>query len=362
MTSFTHIVGGWSPNIGNAFFQVAGEQVLRDAAPESVIVRVGEKPGYPQYWNPKGGNPKGYFDMAAAVASDYLVLMGPMFRPETLEIWGDSLEAIMNTGTRLILLGAGAMRYDSQSLASYRAFLRRFPPHLLVSRDSETFEALGDLAEHAHSGIDLAFFTSEQYPIVGLSNLGDFAAFSFDKMPEPRILLGAPGEPRRGGDLAAFEWQGKTWHVRDHWRMRLAQRSRYAMFAESLVFPGTGVESIDGFPIVRADHRYSPIIKRRTFRYPNVFVNDTPWPYYELYGSANLVLTDRIHAAVIGLSYGRPAMVFSKSPRLRLLERFGLDEITSRPMTLDPAVLNRERSAVKAFLSKHLGNNERGRS
>ena len=57
MTSIAHILGGWSVNIGNAFFQLAGYEVLRELFPSARISLVPEQPGYPSYWNRRGGNP-----------------------------------------------------------------------------------------------------------------------------------------------------------------------------------------------------------------------------------------------------------------------------------------------------------------
>jgi hypothetical protein len=357
MTHFTHILGGWSPNIGNAFFQLGGYNVLKSLIPDATFSFINEKPGYPQYWNPKGGNPRDYFDMASAVKSDYLVLMGPMFRPETMDIWGESLAKIVSQGTRLIYLGVGAMRYETEYIEQYRTFLKKFPPFLFVSRDNETYERLGDLAQFAYNGFDLAFFIPDFYPIVGFANLVPYVALNFDKLPEPEfaILSDKSQLTDKNSAVKQFEFNHQIWIVKqEHWRTHLARRSRYTMLLESILFKGKQTKMIGDYPIVRTDHRYTPIIGRRTYRYPNVMVNDTPYPYFEIYGNAELILSDRLHACVIGMAYGKPAMVFSESPRLRLLERFNIFEITSRPVRIDPLLLNQEKSNLKEFLRLHL--------
>lgn len=357
MTHFTHILGGWSPNIGNAFFQLGGYHVLRSILSDATFSFINEKPGYPQYWNPRGGNPRDYFDMASAVKSDYLVLMGPMFRPETMGIWGESLEIIVNQGTRLIFLGVGAMRYEPEYVEQYRTFLKKFPPYLFVSRDNESYEKLGDLAQFAYDGIDMAFFIPDFFPIAGFANLPPYVALNFDKIPEPEFAILSEGSPKVDQEkaLKQFEFNHQTWIVKqEHWRTHLARRSRYTMLLESILFKGNQSKMIGDYPIVRTDHRYTPIIGRRTYRYPNVMVNDTPYPYFEIYGNAQLILSDRLHACVMGMAYGKSAMVFSESPRLRLLERFNIPEITSRPVSIDPLVLKQEKTNLKEFLKLHL--------
>jgi hypothetical protein len=358
MTHITHILGGWSPNIGNAFFQLGGYHVLKTVLPEATFSLINEKPGYPQYWNPRGGNPRDYFDLAAAVQSDYLVLMGPMFRPETMKIWGDSLDKIMSRGTRLILLGVAAISYDSQYFEEYRNFLKKYPPYLLVSRDSETYEKLGELAQYAYDGIDLAFFIPDYYPIYGFGNLPPYVAFSFDKAPEPEIYIVPQGKqpPDPGKISQSFEFNHETWVVKLYgWRTRLARKSRYLMFLEGVLFRGEQTKQIGQYRIIRTDHRYCPTIGRKTFRSPNVMVNDTPYPYFEIYGNAELILTNRLHASIIGLAYGRPAMVVSVSPRLRMIERLKLADITRHPVRVDSTMLDKEKENLKGFLREHLG-------
>ena len=357
MIRITHILGGWSPNIGNAFFQLGGFHLLKSILPDATFSIINEKPGYPQYWNPKGGNPKSYFDMAAAVRSDYLVLMGPMFRPETIEIWEESLEKVISKGTRIILLGVAAMRYEEEFILIYQKFLKRIHPYLLISRDEETYQRLGEFSDYSYNGIDLAFFIPDYYPLNGFDNIDKYVVLNFDKTPEPKILIEDFAQSHRhlGKNEKRFEFDGVTWLVRpDNWRTKTARRSRYLMFLEGLLFKGEQTQSIGDYQIIRTDHRYAPIIKQRTFRYPNVMVNDTPYPYFEVYGNANLILSNRLHACVVGLAYGNPAMLFSSSPRLRLMERLNLGDITSHPVWLDPVLLSKEKNNLVSFLKEKI--------
>jgi hypothetical protein len=351
------IMGGWSPNIGNAFFQLGGYQLIRTIIPDATFSFINEKPGYPQYWNPKGGNPKDYFDMASAIKSDYIILMGPIFRPEITQIWQVSLEKIKAQGTKIILLGVGAMNYDEINVNIYREFLKRIKPEILISRDKETFEKLGMYAKTAFNGIDLAFFIPDYYPIIGLSNSDPFVTFNFDKLPEPKITI---FEVKSSMEKSieydkAFEFEGKIWAISlNKWRTKVARKSRYLMFLESVLFKGEQIKNIGGYPIIRTDHRYSPIIKKRTFRYPNVMVNDTPYPFFEIYGNTKLLLSNRLHACIISLAYGKPAMLFSESPRVRLMDRLNLNDIKDKPTKINLEYLENEKRNVKIFLSRIL--------
>lgn len=351
MTRIAHILGGWSVNIGNAFYQLAGYQVLRECAPGAEITLIPEQPGYPSYWNWKGGNPGNALDYVGQVAPDYLVLMGPVFRREIFNIWADALERLTRAGTRLVLLGVGAMTYDAPHIHLYREFLSRFRPVLMVTRDRETYHLLGDLAEHAYDGIDFAFFLADYYPTCRIEGFSNTLALNFDKIPEPKIATeGSTSSPG-----ASFHFAGMHWQVKfPRFRTWLARSSRYGMFLEGCLFGGRNELKVGGFDVIRLDHRPHPLLRAKTFRSPRTLVNDTPYPYLDVYGNAALTLTDRVHAAVAALQYGKPAMLFSSSPRVRLLDRLDLAGIGEQPVWLDMERLREEKTNIRDFLKANL--------
>jgi polysaccharide pyruvyl transferase WcaK-like protein len=96
------------------------------------------------------------------------------------------------------------------------------------------------------------------------------------------------------------------------------------------------------------------MFSRKTYRGKNMFFNDTPYPYLEIYSQGLLTLSNRIHACVAALSYGKPAMLFSSSPRVRMLERLGLQDIIQHPVYLESHLLDREKRNLRMFLQEHL--------
>ena len=351
MKTIAHILGGWSVNIGNAFFQLAGYQVLREVFPDDEIHLIPEQPGYPSYWNRRGGNPTHYFDYVNQLKPDYLVLMGPVFRREMFSIWGDALEKLMNSGTRLILLGVGAMTYSEADIRLYRGFLSRYLPTLMVTRDTDTFNLLGDLSVESLDGIDFAFFLADYYPVHKIDSLANVVALNFDKIPEPSISI----NNNSSTEVSSFDFAGDRWQVNfPRVRQWLARSSRYGMLLEGILFGGIREEKIGNYDVVRLDHRPHPLMRAKTYRSPRMLVNDTPYPYLQVYGNAALTLTDRVHAAVAALQYGKPAMLFSSSPRVRLLDRLGLKEIVTQPVWLDKELLEEEKRKISEFLKKNL--------
>lgn len=356
--TIAHILGDWGRNIGNAFFQLGGQHILKKAVPDARMMLISEQPGYPSYWNPKGGNPLGFFDLPAVIDVDFLVLMGPMFRKETLAIWGDTFRKINLKKTRLILLGVACMVYDPDSIESYRAFLKEFPPYLLTSRDSETYQYLGKYADHAYDGIDLAFFLPEIYQPIGFPTLKPLIALNFDKIPEPKITIQGelPGvNPVNDRFNKTFNYQDRQWCLSfPRFRKAMAEKSRYLMFLEGILFQDRAPDMIGEYHVIRTDHRPHPLIRRKTYRTTNVLVNDVPYPYFEVYHQAELTLSNRIHACVAALSYGNSAMLFSRSPRIRMLERIGLDDITKKPVKLETSMIENEKRNLEQFIRKVL--------
>jgi hypothetical protein len=350
------VMGDWGRNIGNAFFQLGGHHVLKKVKPEAKIAFTAEQPGYPSYWNPRGGNPEGYFPMADVMDTDYLVLMGPLFRGETESIWAESFKVLQEQGTQIILLGAAAMTYNPTDVRKYRDLLERFPPYLLISRDSETYQLLGDLAEFAYDGFDLGFYLPEIYQPVGFREHCPMIALNFDKIPHPEIQIGGEWKPKDTDRfIKAFQYQGQDWLVKlPRLRTKLAENSRYLMFLEGVIFPGKKETEIGGYQVVRTDHRPHPMIPWKTYRDKNVLVNDVPYPYLEVYSQAELTLSNRIHACVASLSYGQSAMLFSRSPRIRMLDRMRLPQITEQPARLDLDWLEAEKDGLENFLREHL--------
>ena len=136
-------------------------------------------------------------------------------------------------------------------------------------------------------------------------------------------------------------------------RLKLSQLldKGYAFTVGPLGLHGTRQRQAGDMMIVRTDHALNPLMLRRIFRGPNAFAGDLPYTYYNLYGQTELTLTDRVHAALVTLSYGRPAMLISRSGRSSIIERVGGGDVTRRPTQLDMDVLAREKQGMIDFLS-----------
>jgi hypothetical protein len=341
------MAGYWSTNIGNSFFQLGAEYLLQRIFPKDQVVLLSDQPGY---WNVNVGSPANALVLLEHLPLDYVVILGPYLRPQYAKIWLQTLKVLQKKGVRILALSAGMMDYRPAAVQQYRAWLADVPPFVMTTRDAYTYEYVGDLAQHAYDGIDAAFFVSDLYEPLPVE-LGNYVVFNFDKVPEPEVRVGdrAVGAAV-DADSVAFEFEGEGWRLRfPPLRTRLSHKYKFFPFLDAFL-PASYPERVGKRLIVRTDHRFNPFLLRKGFKGPNSFASDVPYSYLTLYANATLTLSNRVHACVATVAYGGTAMLFSKSPRARLLERVGLTAIKNEPMALDLDYLAEEKATLIGFL------------
>lgn len=349
MKKLTIVTGYWSTNIGNSFFQIGAEYILKEAFPQAKVVLAPDQPGY---YNVSRGNPKNAFIPLEHMPMDYMVILGPFLRPEYERIWGETIKKLSARGVRIMILSAGMMDYSEKMVEEARRWLDKVQPYVFTTRDEETYCNFADLAEYSFNGIDAAFFVSDLYDPVPL-NTNEFVVFNFDKIPEPYVEVRDRSDRINEVDYT-FHYNDSVWCFKQpSLRTRLARQSRLFSFVAPLLRLKSSYPSeIAGKQIVRTDHRFNPLLLRKAYKGPNSFVSDIPWPYLDIYSQASCVFSNRVHACVAALTYGRPAMLFYKTPRARLLQRVGANDITQKPCTIPIEHLEREKRAMLDFLQQ----------
>jgi hypothetical protein len=115
-----------------------------------------------------------------------------------------------------------------------------------------------------------------------------------------------------------------------------------------------GPDRLAGLRVLRTDHRYNPFLPAKSYRLPMSYAGDIPHSYLNIYANAKLTISNRVHACVATVSYGNPAMLFTRSPRAYLLKRLGLETIKEEPNRVDLAWLRREKTALIGWLAEKL--------
>jgi hypothetical protein len=345
------VSGFWGQNIGNAFFNIGGKWILQQVFPDHDVDFIQDQPGLRTFHNQSKGNPKNDIELLRFLKVDYIVLQGPMLTVNFRALWERTFAALTKRGTRIILLGAALFKHTEQEIEANHQFLREYPPFLMSTRDHYTYEAFKDICPKIYSGIDSAFFCPKVYNPFDLA-IEPYVTVNFDRFPEPNITVA----PRRADKLEGpfdrnFEILGHQWGLRQpKLQMRFSLKGKAWAYIGALLDRRKLPKEIAGYTIVRPEHRFNPHITWKIYRQPNAVASDEPFTYFTVYAGASLTLSDRVHACVATLAYGKPAMLFTPSPRARLFERLGMNAIRERPVTLNLDYLERERQAELEFL------------
>ncbi|HRS10922.1 MAG TPA: hypothetical protein P5242_07635 [Sedimentisphaerales bacterium] len=351
--------GTWSTNIGNAFFQLGAHYIVSQAACNRPTFLLTDQAGYWQYGRKR--EPGHSAHLLDHVDAEYVVLCGSLLTYSFPGLWRRSFQIMKERRTRIVLLGVGQFDYSERETSLCRQFLQKYRPHVLVSRDSATYENFRDLAEHAYDGIDNAYFLPLAYPAIQL-DYPPFIVLNFDKGPEPICILKETesetvwGRPGYNACCVPFDSGFLDIHFSRPKRWTSDLFGKYYGYVAGL----TGLkkakqERVGRYVLLRTDHQTNPLCHRKLYYGPGAFAMDVPYGYFALYGNARLTLSDRIHACVVTMAYGGAAMLFSKSPRAQIIERVGATTVFQRPTTLDLNMLHEMRNREITFVKSVLG-------
>lgn len=347
------VSGFWGQNIGNAFFNIGGKWILEQIFGRGEVDFIQDQPGYRTFHDAAKGNPANDVEYLQYLDLDYIVLQGPVLNTHMIRLWGPTLDALTSRGTKLILLGAAFFKFHEAELAGARAFLDRYPPALISTRDSNSHKILAswDLGVPLYDGLDSAFFAPKAYTPFKTTGI-DYYAFNFDRYPEPTISLGSGADPAAD---AHFEADGVHWNLTTPKTVStLAHRSKVQAYLGHVLDRRKLPHELNGRTVIRPEHRFNPHMTYKIYQHANAVASDEPWTYFTVYANSQLTLADRVHACVITLAYGGPAMLFTPSPRSALFERVGCGDIRKHPVSLDPSYLEDERTREVDWLLGHV--------
>jgi polysaccharide pyruvyl transferase WcaK-like protein len=344
-----YVGGYWATNIGNAFFNIGADYILKEVFGKENVNMVFDQPAGIFRSGKKRGNPKKSLDIIRLLEVDFVVLLGPVISKYFLPIWKETLLDLKRRNLKYMILSAGIMKSNDKQLTEIRAFFKDFPPYLVTTRDRDAFEFLKDITPRAYDGIDFAFFVPNAHNAVKL-NIDNLLVMNFDKFFEPKIKLDWKKDRK-----PTFVFDEQRWNLKFNKPLQKIG-SKTDRFSDAFVyaisiFPAPDrPTNIGKYTVIRTDHRFTPMMKNKVFRYSNSFVADIPESYLDIYANADLTLSDRIHACVMTLAYGKYAMLFSRTNRSKLLDRVGADDITKKPVKLDMEVLTKEKENLINWL------------
>ncbi len=348
-----YCTGFWCTNIGNAFFSMGVEYVLKKLLGEDNVTLVSDLQTYTTSYGKRLYPHKNQLEYISQLDVDYVVLAGPVISKYFLMLWEDILVALEKRGVRYILLSAGMMKMNEDSFASCTKFFSEHPPFIFTSREKNTFDTFGKYADNAYDGICFSFFAPDYYSPVGMGE--KYFALNFDKIAEPRITT----DSKAGKDSATFNFDGKIYHVR-HTSLLTRMAYKTDRFSDALIYAASLLpqkrrsDKIGDYRVIRTDHRFHPHFRSKIYSQGNSFCADLPYAYFNIYANSSLTMSDRVHACAVTLAYGGTAMLFSQTERVGLLERVGAGDITKRPVKLDLDFVNAEKKTMVEWLESVL--------
>lgn len=347
------VSGFWGQNIGNAFYNVGGKHALEASCPGARVEFIQDQPGYRTFHKQHTGNPVNDLGLLKHIEADYIVLQGPMLTTTFRALWRDTFASLRRKGTRVILLSAALFRYTDEEVALNREFLKEIEPVIFSTRDLPTYEAFKDLSPYSHAGVDSAFFVPDTYAPYRL-DLPPYLAVNFDRFPEPRIRTAGvnSGLPRTNESRAStFSALGCQWSLAyPRFQEWMSHKGKIQSYLGAMVDFRKLPSEVAGYLVVRPEHRFNPHITWKIYGRPNAVASDEPWTYFTVYANAQMTISDRVHACIATLAYGKPAILYRHTKRAYVFDRVGAGSIGSEAVTVDPHYLRREKDALISFL------------
>lgn len=318
----------WGSNIGNAFFNLGTEYLLRNSA--NLSITPSDLPPTKAFGLTKHqqSNDCGYGYRLGR--QEYLVLDGPMFDLSFWKLFGPYLKAAKELNIKVLLISTGGIEYSKEEIEHCRNVLKEYPPYLITTRDYETYLNYKDFTPNAYNGICSAWFVPEAYPGYTIVKEAPYIACCFDHTKEPDI---------------SFESE-------DVFSLRTSEVHHSKITKISRLLQKNLPHNIGGFDVLRPCHQVLNRQNWRLFFKPNAFNSQTPYGYLNIYRNAKLSVTDRLHASVATLAYGNPARLFLKSKRSFLLDRIGATAVTREVFSIDQHQLRSEKLKYNNWLSE----------
>jgi hypothetical protein len=310
-------------NIGDAFYQTSLYSILRQVFPQHKV-HMTDGP-ITRAFRPNRYFQKNAFDSRLVQDADVYCFSGPILGERFLEAYGDVIKSLSGRGRRYMLLSIHG--HDRGVVTrEIRNFLESYPPLAFSSRDEPTFNVYSGICKQSYNGICTAFFVSKTCPISVLIPNYKYITMSVYTSPDPEIFWEVDKDNRLILDSVRIEKKNMPW-----WRMM-----------RHFEWVRCSPTSKNNYVIVRPVHDIGYKFSHLNFAKANSFLSYNPLSYLSLYSSTTLTISDRVHACVVTLSYGNPAIFVGRTGRSTVFSRLGLNSDMGAVMQLSEGDLQKE--------------------
>lgn len=266
--------GCWPTNIGNGFIDIGAQKALEIAFGTQIHF----SSEFPVWFFQQEKLHKNTFSLTNLLQVDLIVVSGMVCCEEFVQTEGPALLKAVKRGVKILLHGCGQLNYTKKETENFGNFLQELNPIAFVSRDSKTYDNLQGYCEKTFDGIDCAFFLPDAFsPAKFLER--DYIALNFDASTEPNLELGKN--------------------------------------------------------VIRTHHACLGDLSDAWFTGENKFISDIPNDYLNIYANCKEIHSDRVHACIAGLAFGKKVKLYSNTPRAYLFEKVGCENIQTQLVQLD---------------------------
>jgi len=245
-------------------------------------------------------NKKSSYSFIKYLNPKYVIIPGMMLTKDGIK----KVISQIPKDSKLIFLGAGGI-YNKDTVNYISKVFKERKTNLfcLISREDLCFNIYHKYFDYSFPGVDCGFFVRFAYTPPKLGS--KLIALTFDFLDEPLDIF-----------------------------------SQYKYL-------------LDGAIIVRPSHSYTleegyNIIHH--FPKENLFVSDNVYDYLTIYYNSKYIFTDRIHAAVVGLSYGNFVKLYKIDDRINIFKKIGAENLVEKPIKIDGDVIKTFYNKIKKFL------------
>lgn len=332
----------WLTNIGNGFIEKGAEVCIRRAFPNSDIIEVSGFPNYVGYYDGLGiksqllgtsrferfkkrlyklNKETTLVNIAEIINDVDVAILAGCILDTTLVKYMPTLRKLQENDVPILFIGAGGSSYTTSTSECVQKIINELKPVALLTRDTVAYNLYSRYFDFSYDGIDCGFFINEyHYPPKAKE---PFVVATFDSRKEPKIMSNYP-------------------------IIRAYHEPFYYANMHNILF--------------RISAELSTMILGRHYKkIPHkecIVISDNIKDYLFLYANAEEVHSDRVHACVAALSYGKRAKFYADTPRAALFDKLLDKEITDGLSSLSRCKLEDEKekqvSALKEAISRLL--------
>lgn len=312
------LLRSWITNIGNGFIDRGAEEIIREAFPESNLISISGYNKQVQYRRQSASiedlihsrdtvDTNNIFSISSAVEPDIAVLPGCTLYKTAFENYYSTLLELSKRDIPIILLGAGSGDYSEESQEYLRDRLSNLNITGFISRNPKAYELYSENFQYTYNGIDCAFFINDWFSPCSFKD--SVTVSTFDIVSEPDI-------------------RSPSTIVRPH----------HSPFDNPFI----------GLP-KRAVHKYTPVDVAGSpygskLEKENSFISDSLEDYLMIYGNADRVHADRIHACIPGLMYGAKVRFYYDTERDGVFQNLVSGDINNELVSLKQDLTKRAKT------------------